>query len=461
MNSKIALLPLYLRLYDDSFTECRHTCEEAAGTAGTLLAAQGVDVVRLPVCRVAEEFSAAIRHAESEEVDALALLHLAYSPSLEADAALVETDLPLIVMSATPDFDFGPETADGSTLMRNHGIHGAQDLCNILLRRGKDCAIEAGHLGLSDVAARTAHWCRAAAMRRVIRSLKVGLIGSPFPSMGDFQVNDTTLHTGVGPVACHTTVREVANLMAGVSEGDIDADVRKLSEAFELPTIDTDVLRMSVKAGITVRRWMKREGLGAFAMSFTESTKENGMPAPFVFACEAMAEGIGYAGEGDILTASLTAAILSAFPDATFTEMFCPDWKGGRIFLSHMAEINPLAAAEKPRIIPVSRTYLELPTCAVAARCKPGTAVIVNLAPLAEGKFRLILVPVTVEDVDGPGFQDSIRAWAKPAMPLERMLEEYCRLGGTHHSVMAYGKDAAEVLRRFGSLMKWDVKELA
>jgi len=34
-----------------------------------------------------------------------------------------------------------------------------------------------------------------------------------------------------------------------------------------------------------------------------------------------MSRGIGYAGEGDVLTAALTGALLSVYPDTSFTEV--------------------------------------------------------------------------------------------------------------------------------------------
>ena len=463
MNATVALLPLYLRLYDEACPEFLPSCEEAVDTATRLLSAEGMKAVRLPTCRVSGEFEAGVRTAEAAGVDAIvATLHLAYSPSLEAVDALAGTALPLIVMSATPDFDFGPEAANVGTLMRNHGIHGAQDLCNMLSRKGKRFVVEAGHLGFSDVAARVARWVEAEAMARGIRALKVGMIGSPFKSMGDFQVEDAVLRRGVGAEVVRTPASAVAALMPSAGTPEVAAGVEAHKGLFDMSGIGAEagLHTDAVRAGLAVRRWLSDNRIGAFAMSFLESTKASGLPMPFLGACEAMAAGIGYAGEGDVLTASFAAAVLSAFPDATFTEMFCPDWKGGRIFLSHMGEINLRAVVGKPKIIPMRRSYLELGACGIAARYKPGRAVIANLAPMPEERFRLILMPVEVEDVDGPGFPESVRGWAKPDMPLARLLEEYCRLGGTHHSVMAYGPSARDVLRKFGRIMGWDVREL-
>ena len=53
---------------------------------------------------------------------------------------------------------------------------------------------------------------------------------------------------------------------------------------------------------------------------------------PFLEASKAMARGIGYAGEGDVLTSALVGTLLSVYPETSFTEMFCPNWKDGRYF---------------------------------------------------------------------------------------------------------------------------------
>ncbi len=45
-------------------------------------------------------------------------------------------------------------------------------------------------------------------------------------------------------------------------------------------------------------------------------------------AAKAMTAGVGcMLGEGDVITAGLVGALLSANPCVTFSEMFCPDWK--------------------------------------------------------------------------------------------------------------------------------------
>ena len=61
-----------------------------------------------------------------------------------------------------------------------------------------------------------------------------------------------------------------------------------------------------------------------------------------------MARGIGYAGEGDLFTASLVSSLLSVFPETSFSEMFCPDWAGNEWYQTLGQSPGPGAAQAAP-----------------------------------------------------------------------------------------------------------------
>lgn len=130
-NPKIGLLPLYVELYDLTTPEVRPAIDAAHDHTAQRLEAAGLEVVRAPVCRLAAEFARAVEIFEQADVDAIVTLHLAYSPSLESEKALAGTKLPLIILDTTPGETYDQFT-DPAALMLNHGIHGVQDMCNLL-----------------------------------------------------------------------------------------------------------------------------------------------------------------------------------------------------------------------------------------------------------------------------------------------------------------------------------------
>ena len=455
----VGLLGLYLELYDRVLPGARARIDAFYAAIASALEERGLRVVRAPVCRVEDEFREAVRRFESERADAVVTLHLAYSPSLESADVLAATRLPVIVLDTTPAPDYGPQQ-DPEELMYNHGIHGVQDLCNILLRRGKGFLIEAGHWQASDVLDRVAARARGAAMAARMRAVRVGTVGGAFRGMGDFQVPEDILSGSAGITVVRADFAHLRALLPSDDDPAVIAEMEADRRRFDTEGLDEAVHRSSVRASLAVRRWMEEESLGAFTMNFAGIDRSTGLPAvPFLEASKAMARGVGYAGEGDVLTAAFVHALAGVHPRTTFTEMFCPDWKGGTVFLSHMAEMNPDLASGKARLVAREMAWIDAGTPAVTiGRFQSGGAVFVNLAPGRDGTFTLIAVPVEVTGEDGEDrMRDAIRGWIRPEVPLEHLLERYSRLGGTHHAALVYG-DVVNDVASFGSFMGWRVE---
>lgn len=457
-NPKIGLLPFYIKLYDDINPALRKPLEAWMDQISAELRKLGLDLSAAGVCRLEPEFEKAVADFEAAGVDAIVTLHLSYSPSLESVNPLAATKLPLIVLDTTPDFDFSPATSTPALIMNNHGIHGVQDFCNLLLRRGKSFRIEAGHWRESDVLKRVADHARGTRMASAMRSARVGIIGEAFKGMGDFSVPDEDLKEELGVTVVRIDPSEVAGNLPAESDSAVKAEIESDRKRFTVKGAFDRAHLDSVRTGLALRKIAQKEALTALTLCFLEVRKEQGIPVmPFLEISKAMERGIGYGGEGDTLTAALVAALLSVYPDSTFTEMFCPDWKTGHVFLSHMGEMNLLAAEKTPVLFEKKWTFSPADNPAVAAAAfKPGKAVFVNLAPAPDG-FNLILAPVEiVSEGENATFEECIRGWFKPAMPLSRFLEEYSKAGGTHHAAMVYG-DALGALRSFGAAMEMNV----
>ena len=182
---KVGFLPLYIKLYDDANgVGYRAPMEKYMHMAINMLEAQGIDVVLSDVCRIKPEFDAAAAMFNEADVDAVITLHLAYSPSLESIEALLSLKAPIIVFDSTPDYELIKSAAFKGKIGPNHGIHGVQDMCNLLKRNGKPYYICAGHALHSEVIAELAGMCRAAAVKKAYETMKIGSVGGSFTGMG-------------------------------------------------------------------------------------------------------------------------------------------------------------------------------------------------------------------------------------------------------------------------------------
>lgn len=456
-KNKIGLLPLYIELYDKMLPDCRAGIQSIYDTIASGLRRQGLEVITAPVCRLAPEFRAAIATLEKSGVDAIVTLHLAYSPSLESSAALAATRLPLIVLDTTPDYAFGPSQEPGRTMF-NHGIHGVQDMCNLLLRNGKPFVIEAGHWQKSDVLKRVARQVVSARMAAAMGRARVGRIGAPFKGMGDFIVPPAVLQKNLGITTVAESGLTIKKLQATIRPAAIRAEMAADLKRFGVAKLSTQAHWRSVHVGLAVRRWMEAERLTAFTVNFLAVNRKAGVSiVPFLEASKAMARGCGYAGEGDVLTAALTGALMAVYPDTTFTEMFCPDWQGNTVFLSHMGEINVNLVAGRAVLHEMEYKFSDADNPVKATGClRGGPAVFVNLAPLAGNRFRLILAPVMMQNTHrGDRMQNAIHGWFRPAMTVADFLATYSRAGGTHHAALVYGRAIPEIAG-FGKFMGWE-----
>lgn len=454
-RAKVGLLPLYLELYDKVLPETRLEFTPFLNTIRQAFEGGGIEVVMADVCRLEPEFEAAVAAFEANGVDLIVAVHLAYSPSLESVEPLGRTHLPLLLLDTTMDHDFG-QGVDRSRIMFNHGIHGVQDLASMLRRRGRHYEIVAGHVTESDVMVRaieTAYAARAANRFRGARALR---IGESFKGMGDFAVSEPLLRDTFGIEVDTIGLDALEGEIARVNADAVAEEMLLDRERFSVEA-DPAVHERTVRVSLGLRRPLEAGGYTAFSMNFAAFDRSEGpvSTVPFLEASKAMARGLGYAGEGDVLTACLVGALNAGFGSTTFTEIFCPDWKGNALFLSHMGEMNPQVAAGQPRLIEMDFPYAEAQNPAIlACAFAPGEATLVNLAPGPGDSFGLLAGNVEVlEDTHNPTMRDSIRAWVRPRSgDLGAFLEAYSRCGGTHHSALTYGA-TPEAVRAFAAFV--------
>ncbi len=460
---RVGLLPCYLKLYDDLLPECRAGFDGFVERIAAALESRGVAAHTAPVCRVADEFATAIAGCERAGVDALMTVHLAYSPSLELIDAACATNLPLILLGTTMDVDFGIGVSP-ERIMYNHGVHGVMDFANMLRRRRRTFEIVAGHVDDAAMMDAAADLVRAARGVAALRTSRVLRVGEAFAGMGDFAVEEAVLAGRLGIQAHEVGIEALDAAIEAVSEEEVAQEVAADRGRYACDLTDEAHAR-SVRVGLGLRHLLDEGGYAGFSVNFQAFDRAD-RPAntmPFLEISKAMGRGVGYGGEGDVLTASLVGALARAFGAVTFTEIFCADWVGDALFLSHMGEISPTVAGDVPRVFAkpfFSGGSLDpaILTCAV----QPGPAVFVNLAPGPDDTFSLIVAPVEVLAEDAsldPAMRDVVRAWVKPKAKVAEFLEAYSRAGGTHHSALVLG-DRADAIAAFGRMSGIEVVRL-
>ena len=459
---KVGYLPLYIKLYDDSDPHYRDPMVRYMHTLIDMLTAQGIEVVEADeICRIKEEFDRAAAKFNDADVDAVITQHLAYSPSLESVEALLSLKAPIIVFDTTPDYELVEVAGYEGRISANHGIHGVQDMCNLLKRNGRDYFLCVGHAMHSEVVSEVAGMCRAAAAAKFFRRERIGSVGGSFTGMGDFLVSDERYAAQIGPVVKYMTPEVVGEYLGKVTEEEINQEIASDQRKYDCEITFEKEYREATRSGLAVRKWMEAEKLDACSINFL-TLDICGLPKmPFIECCKIMERGGGYAGEGDVLTAGLVGALMSVYPETTFTEMFCPDWKEDKILLSHMGESNPRLASWKPLLADTPFNYNSCGNTVAMYNCyRPGKVVYVNLAPMKDD-FTLIITEaeLTADGLPFGAYRRATQGWLKPCKPLRQFLKEYSLAGGTHHSAMIYNANADEI-EAFGHMLGFNVVKI-
>lgn len=459
---KVGYLPLYIKLYDDSNPHYRDPMVAYKDMLIRMLESQNIEIVEADeVCRIKSEFDAAAKKFNDEDVVAVITQHLAYSPSLESVEALLSLKAPIVVFDTTPDYELLKVAGYEGRISANHGIHGVQDMCNLLKRNGRDYYLCVGHALHSEVVSEVVGMCRAAAAARAYQRMTIGSVGGSFTGMGDFLVSDERYKNDIGATVKYMTPEVVAKYVPMVTEEEIDAEIASDRARFNVEVTDEANYRASTKSGLAVRKWMQDEGIGSATVNFLTLDICNLPKMPFVECCKMMERELGYAGEGDVLTAGLVGSLMSVYPNTTFTEMFCPDWEKDVILLSHMGESNPNLAQWKPLITDCAFNYNSCGDTTAMYNCfRAGKAVYVNLAPMQDS-FNLIVSDVELlnEGLERGAYAHATQGWMKPCKPIRKFLKDFSYAGGTHHSALVYDADIEEI-KAFGRMMNFNVIEI-
>jgi len=461
---RVGLLALTLELYETLAPDLRGEREQwLRGQVIPALEPIADVVFDRAVCR-RSEVDEVVASLEAAGVDALLVILVSYSPSQISLPALKSTRLPIIVWN-TQELFAVDEKFGSAEMTANHGVHGTQDLCNVLLRSGVKFGYVTSHLRDENATGELEDLFAAAAAVRRLGSARIGLLGYPFPGMGDFAVDTTHLTATLG---CEWTVLTVPDYIARAEvagEKDVARLVRQYRDSYDVATDITDAdLAGTARVELALRGMIADGGLSAITYQFMAFGDDDRTPTvPFVAASRLMAEGIGFGGEGDIIAAAGSTMLNWLKAPASFTEIFTIDFGGNAAFLSHMGEANvamarrgdkvPLVARPAP-ITPTRGRQLALVTC-----FEPGEATFCSLTLGPGGRWRLVASPVTILDTPVAADLPVPQSKIQPRGDVRDFLTAYAKAGGPHHAAICFG-DATGRLKAVADLIDADYCEV-
>ncbi len=462
MKPRIGLLGIMQELYDamiPGITE--HQADYARRVATRLEDVAEVDFIR--PARNREDIEEIVREYGARGLDGIAIVMLTYGPAMRTVRALLETPLPLMLANIQPERAVSAAW-DMADLTYNQGIHGAQDQANALVRAGIPFSVITSEWQSPEFADEFAEWARAAQTVTALRTTRIAQFGYPMNGMGDILYDPPALLRRLGPLVVNEDLGALHAQMQAIDERRIDALIAQHAERFAVsPDLSRESHVYAARFELALRDVLEQKGHRAYSAHF-DSVGGDGRfeQLPLLAASNLMADGYGYAAEGDMNTAALMCASQTLIGDAQFSELYALDWELDSVFVSHMGEGNwKVARRDRPvRLIDRALGIGGLgnpPTTVFSA--EPGPATTAALVPLEGEAYRLLVGRGEVLDtpelpnVEMPYFH------FRPQTGIKDFMDDWLRLGGPHHFVTNLG-DQTGRWRRLAELLDLELEEL-
>lgn len=431
---KAAFAPLYLQLYDEVVPKLRYQIMPMVKHVKNMMQ-EMADVYELPVITSRDDVRRLSQVCMDVDVDAIVLLHMAYSPSLLVADALKELNKPLLLIDTTCDAGF--EDINESYLLKNHGIHGVMDLAAVLRAKGVQYRICAGYYkdtGFVDSLSREMRILHAGScfMRQTL-----GITGTPFAMMGDFAVGNAYLENKFKHRILEISEDMILAEMRHISDKDIDhAYVEEtMKNQFDGDAVS---LKYNIKEYLAMQNIFSQNSVSAYTMNFNDFDQT---PVPFYAINKFLSQGMGYAGEGDLITASLGMPLNLLSKKATFTEFFCPDWKHDLILMSHMGEADLRFAKKGAAVELVEKTALgkNMPSYYFKFKAEPMEMTFVTWRQNPDGEAGLLCGVVDCIDHRIYDIMGVPQFVIRTKSSIRDFLLTYSVHGGGHHIYVAEG----------------------
>ena len=355
-------------------------------------------------------------------------------------------------------------TIDMDFMNLNQSAHGDREFGYICTRLGVRREIVVGYYRHARVVAAIRKFADTAVALDFSRGMRVAMFGG---NMRDVAVTDgdrVESEIRYGWSVNYYGPGDLADIVAGVKKEEVKAKMREYAAKYEMRTDLTEAVEEQAKYEVALRRFIEAERINAFTDTFQDLHGLRQLPGLAVQ--NIMADGTGFAAEGDYKTAALMAVLCRMAEGRTGGTAFMEDYtydltEGGELELaSHMLEVSPVFAASRPAIEvhPLSIGGKEPPARLVFDGA-PGKAVAVSMVDMGD-RYRLVCADI--ELVTPPE--------AMPKLPVARLMWKlrpnfatgaaaWIRAGGAHHAVVSTALDAADI-RLFAKLTDTELVEI-
>lgn len=338
------------------------------------------------------------------------------------------------------------KTIDMDFMNLNQSAHGDREYGFINARLNKQNKIVVGYWKRPEIQKEIADWMDVAVAYNESFGIKVARFGDNMRNVGVTEGDKVEAQIQFGWTVDYFGIGDLVQVIDRVSDEEVDQLFEEYKELYTFDYGDYEEktweehVKIQAQQEIGIRRFLEEGGYNAFTTNFEDLYGMKQLPGLAVQRL--MAEGYGFAGEGDWKTAAIDRLlkIMTRGKDTGFMEDYTYELASGQeaILESHMMEVDPTLAATKPRIVvsPLSMGDREDPARLVFDG-KAGEGVVVSMADFGT-HYKLLINEVEA-------FEPTTEA---PNLPVARVLwktkpnfhegvHSWIQAGGGHHTVVS------------------------
>ncbi len=417
-----------------------------------------VRVVWKPVVTTPDEILRVCQEANSgQQCIGLVFWMHTFSPAKMWIAGLTHLRKPFLQLHTQFNRELPYSTIDMDFMNLNQAAHGDREFGFVTARLRLARKVVVGFWQDPDTIAEIAAWSRAALGWAESQHLKVARFGDNMRHVAVTEGDKVEAQKVFGYTVSGYGIGDLADRMAQFSDADVKRLVQEYRETYTIASSHNrpDSLATAARIELGLRAFLTEGGFGAFTDTFEDLHGIDQLPG--IAVQRLMADGFGFAGEGDWKTAALVRimkVMAQGMPGGTsFMEDYTYDFAGTpKVLGSHMLEICPSIADAKPS--------LEVHPLGIGGKADPvrlvfttpaGPAVVASIVDIGN-RFRMIVneIDVVAPPQPLPKLPVARAVWLpKPGLKIAAAAWIYT--GGAHHTgfsqaiTMEHLEDFAEI----------------
>ncbi|MDZ4708519.1 MAG: L-arabinose isomerase [Saprospiraceae bacterium] len=405
-----------------------------------------VQIIIKPVLKTPEEILMLFKEASAADqcIGLIVWMHT-FSPAKMWINGLKNFKKPLLHLHTQFNDHIPWAEIDMDFMNLNQSAHGDREFGFIGSRLQLNRKVVVGHWKESTVIEKLSRWSRVAAAWAESQQMKIARLGDNMRQVAVTEGNKVSAQIQFGYQVNTYGVGDLVNYIQEVTESEIIHTVQAYEDDYVvMPSLlHGEIQRQSLieaaRIEVGLRHFLFDGGFTAFTDTFEDL---HGLcQLPGIAVQRLMAEGYGFAGEGDWKTAALVRTLKVMALGLPGGNSFMEDYTyhfdeaGSRVLGAHMLEICPSIAAHRPSC--------EVHKLGIGGKEDPvrlvfdgaaGPALNVSLIDLGN-RFRLLVNEVEAVRIDHamPKLPVARVLW-KPKPSLALSAEAWILAGGAHHT---------------------------